>query len=84
MAATRVDINTASKEELTQLSAIDEDRLETLLQQRPFHDWSEIDELPGFSSRLVEEIQQEGAYLGAQEEETAEYLEEEDEELEQW
>lgn len=69
MAIKRLDINTASLEELTQLPMIDEQRAQALVKQRPFHDWFEIDELPGFNPRLVEDLQQEGAYLGGQGEE---------------
>jgi DNA uptake protein ComE-like DNA-binding protein len=66
MATKRLDINTASIEELTELPMIDEQRAQVLVKQRPFHDWFEIDELPGFGPRLVGDLQQEGAYLGGQ------------------
>lgn len=82
MAATHIDINTASEEELAQFPAIGEDRAHILVMGRPFHDWSEIDDLPGFSPTLVDEIQQEGAYLGGQAEETGVNLVEDFEEQE--
>jgi DNA uptake protein ComE-like DNA-binding protein len=85
MAVKQVDINTASKEELAEFPMIGEERARTLVEQRPFYDWSEIDDLPGFSPTLVDEIQQKGAYLGGQIEETGEYLGEDlDEEEEAW
>lgn len=83
MATKRLDINTASLDELTQLPMIDEQRAHTLVEQRPFHDWLELDKLPGFNPRLVEHLQQEGAYLGGQGEEM-EYVWEKEEESEQW
>jgi DNA uptake protein ComE-like DNA-binding protein len=70
MAAKHIDINTASEEELAQFPAIGEDRAQILVAQRPFHDWSEVDDLPGFSPTIVDELQQQGAYLGGQIEET--------------
>jgi DNA uptake protein ComE-like DNA-binding protein len=81
MPTKRLDINTASIDELTQLPMIDEQRAHTLAEQRPFHDWFEVDELPGFTPRLVEDLQQEGAYLGGQGEEMK-YAWEQEEELE--
>lgn len=84
MAVKHLDINTASKDELTQLPAIDEERAQTLVSQRPFHNWHDIDRLPGFSPSLIEEIQAEGGYLGAQGEEMAQYVSQEEEEEERW
>lgn len=85
MATEHVDINTASKDELAEFPMIGEQRAQILVEQRPFHDWSEIDDLPGFSPTLVDEIQQKGAYLGEQIEETGEYLGEDlDEEEQAW
>jgi DNA uptake protein ComE-like DNA-binding protein len=85
MATKLLDINTASQEELAEFPMIGEERAQTLVAQRPFYDWSEIDDLPGFGPTLVDEIQQKGAYLGGQIEETGEYLDEDlDEEEDAW
>jgi len=85
MAAKHVDINTASLEELAEFPAIGEERAQTLVEERPFYDWGEVDDLPGFSPSVVDEIQQEGAYLGGQAEETGEDLGEDlDEEENAW
>ena len=46
MATKRLDINTASIDELTQLPMIDEQRAHTLAEQRPFHDWLEVENCP--------------------------------------
>jgi len=61
-----LDLNTASIEELAEVPEIGERRARVLVQRRPFHDWFEVDHLPGFTASLVEEIQEEGIYLGAQ------------------
>jgi DNA uptake protein ComE-like DNA-binding protein len=85
MAVKQIDINTASREELAEHPLIGEERAQTLVAQRPFYDWSEIDDLPGFNPTLVDEIQQQGAYLGGPIEETDEYLSEDlDEEENAW
>ncbi len=82
MAQKKVNINTASKEELASLPKIDDERAQTLVEERPFDSWDEIDELPGFDERLVQDIQKGGAYLGEEEEwsdEEEEWSEEEEE-----
>jgi len=85
MKTKQIDINTASKEELAAFPTIGDERAQTLVEQRPFYDWNEIDDLPGFTPTLVDEIQQQGGYLGGQVEEAAEYLGEDlDEEEEAW
>jgi DNA uptake protein ComE-like DNA-binding protein len=79
MAQKKININTASKEELASLPKIDDERAQTLLEERPFSSWDEIEELPGFDEKLGQEIQKEGAYLGEEEEwvEEEEWAEEE-------
>ncbi len=82
MAQKKININTASKEELASLPKIDDERAQTLVEERPFDSWDEIDELPGFDERLVQDIQKGGAYLGEEEEwsdEEEEWSEEEEE-----
>jgi DNA uptake protein ComE-like DNA-binding protein len=68
MAQKKVNINTASKDELTSLPRIGDERAQTLINKRPFDSWDEIDELPGFDERLVQDIQKSGGYLGEEEE----------------
>ncbi len=82
MAQKKIKINTASMEELTSLPKISDERAQMLMDERPFDSWEEIDELPGFDERLVQDIQKGGAYLGEEEdwvEEEEEWAEEEEE-----
>ena len=87
MAQKKININTASKEELATLPKIGDEQAQTLLEERPFSSWDEIDELPGFDERLVRDIQQGGGYLGEEEEWSEEDAEEpagSEEEEEAW
>jgi hypothetical protein len=87
MAQKKININTASKEELTRLPKIGDEQAQTLLEERPFSSWDEIDELPGFDERLVRDIQKGGGYLGEEEEWSEEESEEPggyEEEEEEW
>jgi len=72
----KININTASKEELASLLGIGEDRAQTLIQERPFDNWDEIDELPGFDGGLIQDIQKGGGYLEVEEEEWSQEEEE--------
>jgi len=92
MAQKKININTASKEELTSLPKVGDERAQTLIEERPFDSWEEVDELPGFDERLVRDIQKSGGYLGeeggGEEEEEEDVGEEEEggggEEEEEW
>jgi hypothetical protein len=88
MAQKKININTASKEELATLPKIGEEQAQTLVEERPFSSWDEIDELPGFDERLVRDIQKSGGYLGEEEEwseeESAEPEGSEEEEEGEW
>jgi DNA uptake protein ComE-like DNA-binding protein len=82
MAQKKININTASKEELASLPKLGDERAQTLIEERPFDSWDEIDELPGFDERLVQDIQKGGGYLGEEEEwseEEEQWSEEEEE-----
>jgi DNA uptake protein ComE-like DNA-binding protein len=75
MAQKKININTASRRACF-LPKIDDERAQTLIDERPFDSWEEIDELPGFDEKLVQDIQKEGGYLGEQEEKWSELEEE--------
>jgi len=63
MAQKKININTASLEELASLPKISQERAQTLLDERPFDSWEEISDLPGFDDRLIQDIQKSGGYL---------------------
>ncbi len=69
MAVKMININTASKDELAALPMIGEELAETLVEQRPFYSWEELDELPGFDAELVEGIRASGGYIEEEAEE---------------
>jgi DNA uptake protein ComE-like DNA-binding protein len=69
MAAKKININTATKDELAALPMIGDERAETLIEQRPFYNWDELDELPGFDESLIQDIQASGGYIEEEEEE---------------
>jgi DNA uptake protein ComE-like DNA-binding protein len=77
--AKKININTATKEELASLPKIGEERAQTLIEERPFDSWDEIDELPGFDEGLIEDIQKGGGYLEVEEVEEEEWSQEEEE-----
>lgn len=82
MAQKKININTASMQELASLPKISEERAQMLVDERPFDSWEEIDELPGFDEKVVQDIQKGGGYLGEQEEwseEEEEWAQEEEE-----
>jgi len=64
----KVNINTASEQELAALPMIGDERAQTLVDQRPFSRWEEVGELPGFTKGLIRDLQDEGAYLGDEDE----------------
>jgi len=79
MAQKKININTASLEELASLPKISQERAQTLLDERPFDSWEEISDLPGFDDRLIQDIQKSGGYLAEADEwaEEEEWIEEE-------
>jgi competence protein ComEC len=75
----KININTATKEELASLPKIGEERAQTLIEERPFDSWDEIDELPGFDEGLIEDIQKGGGYIEVEEVEEEDWSQEEEE-----
>ena len=61
---TKININMATKDELASLPKIGDQRAQALLDGRPFDSWEEIEDLPGFDEKLVQDFQQGGGYLG--------------------
>jgi DNA uptake protein ComE-like DNA-binding protein len=69
MVEKKININTASKDEIASLPEVGEERAQTLVEERPFRSWDEIDELPGFSEGLIRDIREGGGYIEEEEEE---------------
>ncbi|MDA8090097.1 MAG: helix-hairpin-helix domain-containing protein [Nitrospiraceae bacterium] len=69
----QIDINSASVEELSNLKALDKKKVQALVDYRDkngaFESWDDLEDVPGFSSKLVQDIKQSGATLGAVESE---------------
>jgi competence ComEA-like helix-hairpin-helix protein len=64
----KVDLNTASFEELTKLDMITAVRARNIITYReaygPFTSWNEMKNVPGISTEVSEEIRLEGGSLG--------------------
>jgi DNA uptake protein ComE-like DNA-binding protein len=52
-----IDLNSASEEELAGVKQIGAERARTIVENRPFDDWDDLKELPGFTDRLVQDLQ---------------------------
>ena len=63
-----IDLNTAGLEELSQLSMVGKTRAQDIINFRnehgPFQSWEELDEVPGFSKGMIEDIKKSGASFG--------------------
>ncbi len=64
----KININTASIDDLVALPKIGDERAQILIDNRPFDTWDEITDLPGFDEGLVRDLQKGGGYLGEEEE----------------
>jgi competence protein ComEA len=71
----KVDLNSASFEELTQLPMITEHRAHDIIAYRnqhgPFRQWDEVKNVPGISKEMAQEIRRQGGVLGGSEEDAA-------------
>jgi DNA uptake protein ComE-like DNA-binding protein len=55
-----LDLNSASEEELAGVKQIGAERAVSIVENRPFDDWDDLKELPGFSDRLIEDLKSAG------------------------
>jgi hypothetical protein len=59
-----VDLNTANREQLEQVGGLKGKRSEDLISHRPFNSWGDVEKVPGFSQKMVEDLKSAGATLG--------------------
>ncbi len=64
MASKKVNINSASKEELMNLRMMGDTRAEYLLKNRPYKSWEDVkDKVPSFSDQMIEDLKKSGATI---------------------
>ncbi len=59
----RIDINTASEDQLAELPMVGRERARLLAQHRPFRSWEDVERIPGFSSGMVDDLKSAGVRL---------------------
>lgn len=59
-----VDLNKASAEELDRIGGLGHDRVERLIENRPFRSWDDVKRVEGFGEKLTEDLKDAGATLG--------------------
>jgi hypothetical protein len=59
-----LDLNIPSRGQLEQIGGIKGERSERLIESRPFHSWGDVEKVPGFNPKLVEDLKNAGATLG--------------------
>jgi competence protein ComEA len=64
--ASGVDLNAASPEQLDRIGGLGHDRVERIVQNRPFRSWDDLRKVDGFGDTLVEDLRKQGATLGTQ------------------
>jgi competence protein ComEA len=60
-----VDLNTASAEQLDRVGGLGNDRVQRIIQNRPFRSWDDLKRVEGFGDTLVEDLKKKGATLGS-------------------
>jgi DNA uptake protein ComE-like DNA-binding protein len=58
-----VRLNRASERELADLPMIGNKRAQSLVQNRPFNSWDEVERVPGFDKGLIDDLKSGGAEL---------------------
>lgn len=60
----RVNLNTASFEELSHLRMMGEVRAKNVIDHRPYHDWNEVKEKnASISDRMIDDLKKSGATI---------------------
>lgn len=60
-----VDLNTAPEQELANLPMIGAERAKALCERRPFKNWEDIQQVPGFGPGMIDDLKNGGARIGA-------------------
>ncbi len=67
MAAKGINLNVADVEDLAELRMIGRERAESIIGYReeygPFQSWEDLEEIPGFSDMIIEDLKKSGATL---------------------
>lgn len=60
----KINLNTASFDDLTHLRMMGDIRAKNVIEHRPYHDWSEVkNKNLGISDRLIDDLKQSGAII---------------------
>ena len=59
-----VDLNSASAEELDRVGGLGKDRVQRIIENRPFRSWDDLRGVEGFGGTLVDDLKNAGANLG--------------------
>ncbi len=62
--ANNVDLNSASAEELDRIGGLGHERVQRIVENRPFRSWEDLRRVEGFGGTLVEDLKNAGATLG--------------------
>lgn len=60
----KIDLNSASEEELSRIAGVGRQRARTLIRYRPFKSIDEIKRIPGFNDRMLADLRRGGAMVG--------------------
>lgn len=68
MPARGFDLNTATIDDLLTVKGLDRNWAQKIIDYRsshgPFNDWTDLDDIPGFSSRYVNDLRRSGVTIG--------------------
>jgi len=59
-----IDLNKASAEELDRVGGLGHDRVQRIIENRPFRSWDDLKRVEGFGGTLVDDLKNAGATLG--------------------